>query len=70
MINIKKKRTDGIPLYCNECGKTETPKDVKKNRFSYVRADNRFLCIACKSRTYKAASKAKKAANDGVGSGT
>jgi predicted nucleic-acid-binding Zn-ribbon protein len=70
MLDIKKKRTDGIPLHCDECGKTETAEAIEKKHFSCVAADNnRFLCITCKNRLYKAASKAKKVARD-VGFGT
>ncbi|KFZ01927.1 hypothetical protein V500_00565 [Pseudogymnoascus sp. VKM F-4518 (FW-2643)] len=30
MLEIKKKREDGIPLYCDECRKTETTADFEK----------------------------------------
>lgn len=71
MLDIKKKREEWVPLSCNECRRIETVTDVEKGHFSCVgAADNRFLCVNCKNRLYRVASKAKKAAKDGVGSGT
>jgi hypothetical protein len=70
MLDIKKKRTDGIPLHRDECGKTKTAEAIEEKHFSCVAADsNRFLCITCKNRLCGATSKAKKVAKD-VGSGT
>ncbi|KFY49934.1 hypothetical protein V496_09697 [Pseudogymnoascus sp. VKM F-4515 (FW-2607)] len=67
--DIKKRRADGIPLYCDECSKAETPAATGKRRFTCSGANNRLLCMTCTNKAYSAAMKAKKAAKDGVGSG-
>lgn len=70
MLDVKQKREDGIPLCCEECHETETVADIETKHFSCVGSNDRFLCITYKKRLYKATSKARKAAKDGVGCGT
>ncbi|KFZ03264.1 hypothetical protein V501_09399 [Pseudogymnoascus sp. VKM F-4519 (FW-2642)] len=59
-----------VPIYRDECSKAETPADTGRKRFACSGATNRLLCMTCTKKIYNAAMKAKKAAKDGVGSGT
>jgi choline dehydrogenase-like flavoprotein len=45
LADIKKKRADGVPIYCDECSKTETPADTGRKRFACSGATNRLLCM-------------------------
>ena len=66
LIDIKKKRTDGIPLYCDECSKVETLADTGRERFLCSGATNRLLCMTCSNKAYNAAKKAEKDMGSGA----